>query len=47
MQTQTANSPMKPGPNCLGCADCKGLCRDLYELTFIPELVLHRSAASP
>lgn len=25
---------------CLGCADCKGICHDLLELAFLPETVL-------
>lgn len=32
--------------NCLGCQDCKGLCRAIIELAFLPETVLHRSAAA-
>ena len=28
--------------NCLGCQDCKGLCRAVIELAFLPETVLHR-----
>lgn len=26
--------------NCVGCADCKGLCHELIEAMLVPELVL-------
>ena len=32
--------------DCLGCRDCKGLCRAVIELAFLPETVLHRSATT-
>ena len=47
MQTQSPKTPAIPSPNCLGCADCKGMCRDVFELAVVPETVLRRSAASP
>ncbi|WP_299502199.1 hypothetical protein [uncultured Roseobacter sp.] len=47
MQTQTAKTYATPKLNCLGCTDCKGLCREIYDLAFIPDVVLQRSSASP
>ncbi|WVX50586.1 hypothetical protein ROLI_036840 [Roseobacter fucihabitans] len=47
MQTSTQKTPVTPKQNCLGCTDCKGICRELYELAFLPGVVLQRSAASP
>jgi ferredoxin len=32
---------------CIGCADCAGLCKELLELVFVPDSVLHRSNAVP
>ncbi|MBW4709315.1 hypothetical protein KX928_16100 [Roseobacter sp. YSTF-M11] len=47
MKTPTAKTPQTPRPNCIGCTDCQGLCREIVDLAFLPETVLHRSAASP
>ncbi|MGZ2259184.1 hypothetical protein [Roseobacter sp. A03A-229] len=47
MQTPTAKSPTMPSSNCIGCTDCKGMCRDIVELALLPETVLRRPAASP
>lgn len=47
MQTQTAKMPATPSLNCIGCTDCKGICRDIVELAFLPETVLRGSTASP
>lgn len=47
MQTQPTKTPALTRQNCLGCDDCKGLCRDIFELAFLPETVLQRFAASP
>ncbi len=47
MQAKTMKTPVMLQQNCLGCPDCKGICRELYELAFLPNLVLQRSAASP
>ena len=44
IQPQTAANTNR---NCLGCADCKGLCRAIVELASLPEMVLHRSSAAP
>jgi hypothetical protein len=27
---------------CVGCADCRGLCRALIEVLVLPDLILHR-----
>ena len=27
---------------CVGCADCRGLCRALIEAMVLPDLILHR-----
>ncbi|MDW4497283.1 hypothetical protein R5H30_04765 [Sulfitobacter sp. D35] len=46
MQTQTETRTLTkilPRPDCLGCVDCKGYCRDILEMTFVPDQVLHRS----
>ncbi|XDA99131.1 hypothetical protein AB1M95_04275 [Sulfitobacter sp. LCG007] len=46
MQTQNTlrAAPMTlPRPDCLGCRDCKGTCRDVIELSVVPDTVLHRS----
>lgn len=46
MQTQSTQK-MEPGARqCIGCADCKGLCLDLLELAFVPEAVLKAAAIS-
>lgn len=29
-------------PQCLGCKDCQGLCRQLLEMATLPQVVLHR-----
>lgn len=47
MQTPPVKTPALARQNCLGCSDCKGLCRDIVELAFLPETVLQKSIASP
>ena len=47
MQTRKATKPDIPANNCLGCATCKGMCRDIFDLFSLPEVILHRSAAVP
>ena len=44
MHHQPQNSAREQTLNCLGCADCKGLCQALFDLALLPELVLQRSA---
>ena len=44
MLHQSQKSARGPILNCLGCADCKGLCQALFDLALLPELVLQRSA---
>ncbi len=46
MQPQTKTTAVLPRSNCIGCRDCKGLCRELVELAFLPETVLRVSTAS-
>ena len=31
---------------CLGCRDCKGLCRAVIDLAVVPETVLHRTGSA-
>lgn len=47
MQTTTEKTITNTRRNCLGCAECKGLCLDLFDLVFLPETVLHRSTNAP
>jgi hypothetical protein len=30
--------------DCIGCADCKGLCLELLSLSFLPETILKPAA---
>jgi hypothetical protein len=32
---------------CLGCRDCRGLCRDVLELSTLPDVVLHLKEPRP
>ncbi len=44
---QTQNKlPPAPRPNCLGCVDCAGICRDFIDLVQIPQTILHRTSFS-
>ncbi|MBF9035706.1 hypothetical protein HKCCE2091_15770 [Rhodobacterales bacterium HKCCE2091] len=51
--TRTATGPaLRPanpdGPGgCLGCADCKGACREILDLFQLPELLTARREATP
>ncbi|WP_159975578.1 hypothetical protein [Roseobacter cerasinus] len=47
MTHQTAKSPVLPRANCIGCTDCKGLCRAIVEMALLPETVLRHPTASP
>ncbi|WP_375229087.1 hypothetical protein [Roseobacter sp. S98] len=47
MQTRTPAKNATPAPNCLGCDGCKGMCRDIFDLFSLPEVILRRSAAVP
>lgn len=47
MKTQPAKPPAFPSLNCIGCTDCKGLCRDIVDLAVLPETFLRRATASP
>lgn len=40
MQTDAKNYTLPSGNDCLGCSNCKGLCRDLLDLALLPETVL-------
>lgn len=31
---------------CVGCSDCRGLCKELIEAVYLPEVVLKREQAS-
>ena len=43
MLAKTQKSAPVQSRNCLGCADCKGLCHALVDLALLPEVVLQRS----
>lgn len=32
---------------CVGCADCRGLCRALIDALVLPDLILHTTPDSP
>lgn len=42
MTAQTPNT-VRVKTNCLGCQDCKGLCRAVIDLAFVPETILKRA----
>lgn len=46
MQMQNATTTAQARKECIGCVDCKGLCRDLLDLAFLPQMVLKGSAAT-
>lgn len=35
-----------PRPNCLDCVNCTGICRDVIDMVYVPQTVLHRSAVT-
>lgn len=43
MHVPTLKTLTKQTQDCLGCRDCKGVCRAVIELAILPETVLHRS----
>lgn len=44
MQADAKTNTLPIRSDCLGCADCKGLCRDLLDLALLPETVLRPTA---
>jgi hypothetical protein len=41
MKPDLKMNTLPAGADCLGCKDCKGLCRALLDMAVLPETVLH------
>lgn len=44
MQIEAKTNTLPTRTDCLGCSDCKGLCRELLDLALLPETVLRPTA---
>ena len=46
MQAQTKQNMTPARGQCIGCADCTGMCHALMDLAFLPETVLKGAPAA-